>query len=204
VSFFGSLIGNLEPWLHQYGAAAVFVVLTLESLGLPLPGESLLVAGAVLAGRGTISLPILLVAAWAGSVLGDNIGYLLGRYLGRRLVARFGAKVGLTEARFAKVEAVFTKYGAMTVVIARFFNILRQLNGVVAGTLEMPWWRFLACNAVGAALWVGTWTAAGFYFGRHSARLSWLLHGAGLAGVIVLVVIAAIIAIVIYRKRGSS
>jgi membrane protein DedA with SNARE-associated domain len=203
MSFLSSLIGNLEPWLHEYGAAALFVILMLESLGLPLPGESLLVTGAVLAGRGTISLPILLVSAWTGSVLGDNIGYLLGHYLGRRLIARFGAKVGLTEARFARVEAVFTKYGAATVAGARFFNVLRQLNGVVAGTLKMPWWRFLAFNALGAALWVGVWTAAGFYFGRHSAQMSWLLHGAGLAGAVVAAIIIAGVVIYIYRQRRN-
>ena len=73
---FGHELGALEPWLHHYGVAAIFVILVLESLGLPLPGESLLILTAVLAGRGDISVPGLLVSAWAGAVIGDNIGYL--------------------------------------------------------------------------------------------------------------------------------
>jgi len=69
------LLGNLEPFVHEYGAAAVMVILTFESLGLPLPGESLLILASVLAGRGELSLPLLMLAAWAGAVMGDNIGY---------------------------------------------------------------------------------------------------------------------------------
>ncbi|MGH6864246.1 MAG: DedA family protein, partial [Methylocella sp.] len=88
------LLGNLEPFVHTYGAAAVMVILTFESLGLPLPGESLLILASVLAGRGELSLPPLMLGAWAGAVLGDNIGYLIGRRLGRAIVLRYGAKIG--------------------------------------------------------------------------------------------------------------
>src|SRR5271163_1029248 len=101
------VLGALEPWIHHYGVAAVGVILILESLGIPLPGESLLVIASVLAGRGDLSFPGLLVSAWAGSVIGDNIGYLIGRMLGHRLVYRYGAKVGLTAERLRRVEGVF-------------------------------------------------------------------------------------------------
>ena len=86
------LLGNLEPFVHEYGAAAVMVILTFESLGLPLPGESVLVLASVLAGRGELSLPLLMLAAWAGAVMGDNIGYLIGRRLGRILIIRYGVE----------------------------------------------------------------------------------------------------------------
>ena len=119
-----------------------------------MPGESLLIGAAILAGRGTVSLSALLVSAWAGAVIGDNIGYLIGRNFGHTLIVRFGKKVGLTSARLDKVAAIFAKYGPATVAFARFFNVLRQLNGIFAGTLEMSWWRFLAFNAFGGALWV--------------------------------------------------
>jgi membrane protein DedA with SNARE-associated domain len=175
-------LGALEPWIHDYGVVAVFVILTLESLGIPLPGESLLIVAAILAGRGDISFPGLLVAAWAGSVLGDNIGYLIGRMLGRRLVLRYGAKIGLTPERLRRVEAVFAQYGPVTVAFARFVNLLRQLNGVVAGTVNMEWRRFMAFNALGGALWVLAWTMAGFYLSRHGARIDELLHKLGYLG----------------------
>ena len=175
-------LGALEPWIHHYGVAAVFVILTLESLGIPLPGESLLIIAAILAQHGDISFPGLLVAAWAASVIGDNIGYLIGRLLGHRLVYRYGAKIGLTTERLHRVEAVFAHYGPVTVAFARFFNVLRQLNGVVAGTVKMDWRRFMAFNALGGALWVLAWTMAGFYLSRHGARIDVLLHKLGYLG----------------------
>ncbi|MGB8899109.1 MAG: hypothetical protein WCC90_07680, partial [Methylocella sp.] len=85
------VLGNLEPFVHAYGAAAVMVILTFESLGLPLPGESVLILASVLAGRGELSLLPLMLGAWAGAVLGDNIGYLIGSRLGRAIVLRYGA-----------------------------------------------------------------------------------------------------------------
>jgi hypothetical protein len=77
-----------------------------------------------------MSLPGLLVFAWSGSVIGDNIGYLVGRTVGRTVILRYGAKIGLDDARFTRIEGIFKRYGAATVAFARFFNILRQLNGI--------------------------------------------------------------------------
>jgi membrane protein DedA with SNARE-associated domain len=179
---FGHELATLGPWIHHYGVAAVFVILTFESLGLPLPGESLLVVAAVLAGRGEISLPGLVFSAWAGAVIGDNIGYLAGRLLGRRLVWRYGAKIGLSAERLNKLEKIFARYGPVTVVFARFVNVLRQLNGVIAGTMNMKWWRFLTFNALGGALWVLAWVAAGFCLGSYGASVAALIHKAGILG----------------------
>jgi membrane protein DedA with SNARE-associated domain len=170
------VLGNLEPFVNAYGAAAVMVILTLESLGLPLPGESVLVFASVLAGRGELSLLPLMLSAWAGAVLGDNIGYLIGRRLGRAIVLRYGGKIGINADRLNRVEAVFARYGPVTVAFARFVNILRQLNGVVAGLLKMDWRRFLIFNALGGALWVSVWTLAGFYLGKHGSNLKAVAH----------------------------
>ncbi|MGH6934568.1 MAG: DedA family protein, partial [Methylocella sp.] len=84
------IVENLEPFVHAYGAAAVTVILTFESFGVPLPGESLLIFASVLAGQGELSLLPLMLSAWAGAVFGDNIGYLIGRRFGRALVLRYG------------------------------------------------------------------------------------------------------------------
>lgn len=184
------VFGNLAPYIHTYGAAAVVVILTFESIGAPLPGESLLIFASVLAAHGEISLPVLMLASWAGSVLGDNIGYLLGRRFGRGLILRYGAKLGISPERLAKVEAVFARYGAFTVAFARFVNVLRQLNGVVAGILRMDWRHFLFFNALGGALWVTVWSLAGYYLGKHVKNLGaaahTLEHGGALAGVAIL------------------
>jgi membrane protein DedA with SNARE-associated domain len=194
-------LGTLEPWIHHYGVAAVGVILTLESLGIPLPGESLLIVAAVLAGRGDISFPGLLVSAWAGAVIGDNIGYLIGRMLGHRVIWRYGGKIGLTAERLRKVEAAFAHYGPVTVAFARFFNVLRQLNGVVAGTVQMDWRRFLAFNALGGALWVLAWSMAGFYLGRHGAHIAEVVHKLGYLGAMFAAIALTLILTLVFGRR---
>jgi len=201
----GQLVGTLEHFISGYGVAAVTVIVALEALGAPLPGETLLIFAAVLAGRGEMSLPALLICAWAGAVLGDNVGYLIGRKLGRAAVARYGAKIGLDAARFGAVESVFARYGAATVAFARFVNILRQLNGIVAGTLGMSWGRFLLFNALGAALWVGLWVLGTFYLSEHLSTITWLAHRIGIfGGVTVAAVVLVAIVLVWPRRPGGS
>lgn len=196
----GQLIAGLEHFVYDYGVFAVFLILTLEALGAPLPAETLLIFASVLAGRGEISLPALLIFAWAGSVLGDNIGYAIGRTVGRATISRYGAKIGLNDARFNAVEKVFLRYGSMTVVFARFFSILRQLNGIVAGTLGMNWRRFLLCNAVGGALWVMVWVFAPIYFTKHISFVTGLAHHTKIVGS-VLVAIALISILILVLRR---
>jgi membrane protein DedA with SNARE-associated domain len=202
---FNHILGTMAPWLQTYGSAAVFVILTFESLGLPLPGESLLVVAAILAGRGEISFPGLLLSAWGGAVIGDNIGYLIGRTLGRTLLRRYGQKVGIKPESLQKVEAVFARYGAVAVGFARFVNILRQLNGVVAGALEMHWLKFLVFNALGGAGWVVAWTTAGYCLGRNDTKIEALVYKLGAYGLVTAVVLAGLaIGFIWYRSRRAK
>jgi len=201
----GHLIAGLEHFVHDYGVFAVSLILALEALGAPLPAETLLIFASVLVGRGEMSLPALLIFAWAGSVLGDNIGYAIGRTVGRATISRYGAKIGLNDARFSAVEKVFSRYGQMTVVFARFFSILRQLNGLVAGTLGMNWRRFLLCNAVGGALWVMVWVFAPIYFTQHLSVVTRLAHHTEIiASVLVAIVLILVITFVLRRGRRTG
>lgn len=201
----GQLVGSLEHFIRAYGVAAVMAIVALEALGAPLPGETLLIFAAVLAGRGDMSLPALLISAWVGSVLGDNVGYWIGRKLGRAAVARYGARIGLTAARFGAVEAMFARYGAATVAFARFVDVLRQLNGVVAGTLGMAWRRFLLFNALGAALWVGLWVLGAFYLGEHMSTIMLLARRGGVvAGVMAAVALFVAIVFLLRRRHSGS
>jgi membrane protein DedA with SNARE-associated domain len=172
----GQLVAGLEGFVRHYGAFAVIPILAIEAVGAPVPGESLLIFASVLAGRGEMSLSALLVSAWVGSVIGDNLGYLIGRKLGRTTVLRYGAKVGLTDERFRGIESTYIRYGYVTVVFARFFSVLRQLNGILAGILGMSWWRFALFDAVGAALWVMVWVFAPAYFSEHLTVIIALAH----------------------------
>lgn len=189
------MLPDLTLWLHDYGLWAVAGALLLESLGLPLPGETLLIAGAALASQGDLNIVALLLVAWSAAVVGDNIGYAIGHFGGRRLILRHGRHVGVTADRFARVEAFFVRYGARVVFAARFFAILRQLNGLVAGTVGMPWWRFLACNALGAAAWVAAWGLGVYFLGHELHRLVPWVHRFGYAlailGAAALVLLAA-------------
>lgn len=174
-------LAHLEPYFEHYGYLTVFGALLLESFGLPLPGETLLIAGAALASQGVLHLPPLLAMAWSAAVVGDNIGYAIGLFGGRRLIIRYGSRIGITGTRFARVEAFFHRYGAGVVLVARFFAVFRQLNGLAAGTAGMRWWLFLACNALGAAIWVGAWGVGVFLFGHNLHRLLPWVHGLGYA-----------------------
>lgn len=104
--------------------------------------------------------------------------------------------------RLAKVEAVFARYGPVAVAFARFFSVLHQLNGLVAGSMGMPWRRFLLFNALGAALWVLTWTVVGYYVGLHGAGIAALTHKFGHAGIIVALIAAMAMMAYLYRRRA--
>jgi membrane protein DedA with SNARE-associated domain len=137
-------------------------------------------------------------------VLGDNIGFAIGHFGGRRLVVRYGARIGITDARLDKVEKFFERFGGEVVLVARFFAIARQLNGIVAGTVGMSWWRFLVYNAIGAALWVGAWGGGVYALGeRLEAFAPWFHRFGYLAlGLVVLALVAG--AVLHWRRSAGS
>jgi membrane protein DedA with SNARE-associated domain len=161
------LLAHLAPVLDHYGYLAVGGFIALEDFGVPVPGETILIAAAVYAGAGRLNIVAVALIAFLGAVIGDNIGYSAGFFGGRALVLRFGRYVGLTSARLDKAEGFFGRYGGAIVAGARFIEGLRQANGIVAGITRMHWARFLAFNALGAALWVGVWTSLGYLSGNH-------------------------------------
>jgi len=154
----------VDPYVAAYGVAAIFLIVYLEALGLPLPGESALIAAGVLSARGDLGVMPALLAVFLGAVLGDGTGYWIGRIGGRPLLQRFGPYLKLTPERLDRLERLFRERGAVIVATARVVGVLRQLNGVVAGSVAMPWPRFLAANALGAALWTAAWGGGSFLF----------------------------------------
>lgn len=160
-------LDHLAPLLGHYGYLAVGAVVLVEDFGVPAPGETILLAAGVYAGAGRLDIVAVAVIAFAAAVAGDNIGYLIGRSGGRAFVHRWGRYVLLTPKRFEAAEAFFTRHGGKIVTVARFVEGLRQANGIIAGTTGMRWRRFLAFNALGAALWVGLWTTLAYLTGSH-------------------------------------
>lgn len=161
------VFGALAPVLDRYGYLAVAGFVFLEDFGVPVPGETILIAGSVYAGAGQLNVAVVALLAFLAAVLGDNVGYAIGRFGGRRVVLRWGRYVFLTPERLDKAEGWFHRHGGKVVVVARFVEGLRQANGIVAGIAGMRWRTFVLFNAAGAALWVGLWTTLGYLSGTH-------------------------------------
>jgi membrane protein DedA with SNARE-associated domain len=192
-----AILQHAAPYLHEYGIWAVFIGLLLETFGLPIPGETLLIAASLLATQGHIQLPVLLAAAWLAAVLGDNLAFYLGRFGGRRLLLRYGTGIGITRRRLSKMHRFYDRFGPEVVIVARFFVIARQLNGLVAGSSGMLPLRFFIYNVLGAALWVGTWGMAAWFLGEHLvALLAWVTRAAPIA-----LAIGAALVLFVYLAR---
>jgi membrane protein DedA with SNARE-associated domain len=145
-------IASVQPILDRYGLWALFVSCLVEGFGIPLPGETLLIACALSAASGNLDLVSVLTVAWVGTQLGDIIGFLIG-WWGLKRLLRSGA---VQDQKLRKAEALFSRWGMGLLVVGRFLDGIRQTSNMAAGVLEMPWWRFLLGTLVGTSLWVGT------------------------------------------------
>jgi membrane protein DedA with SNARE-associated domain len=162
---------SVAPILDRWGYLAVAGVIGVESFGIPAPGQTIMVAAAIYAGAGRLNVFGVAAIAFLAAVLGDNIGYWIGVRGGRAVVHRFGKYIFITPERLERAEKFFARRGNRIVVIARFIDGLRQLNGVIAGITAMPWRTFLLYNAIGAALWVGWWTTISYLLGTHLVEI---------------------------------
>ena len=192
-------LNALSGILQQYGLWAIGLLITLEDFGVPVPGETILIAGAIYAGAGKLNIVALGVVAFVAAVTGDNIGFAIGHFGGRALALRFGRYVFLTEERLDKAERFFDRRGSIVITFARFVEGLRQANGIIAGITGMHWLRFLVFNAIGAVLWVGTWVTIGYFAGNNITTIYHyitLYSYYVLAGLVVLIV-----GYIVWRRR---
>lgn len=198
------VFASLAPVLDKHGYLAVAAFVFLEDFGVPVPGETILIAAAVFAGAGHLDVVAVGVIAVAAAVLGDNIGYLLGRTGGRALVLRFGKYVLLTEKRLDAAQAWFARHGGKVVVIARFVEGLRQANGWIAGITRMHWLAFLLFNSIGAALWVGVWLTVGYVSGSHIDTVYSAISRYVIYIVIAIAVVIAVLVLRHLRRRRAD
>ena len=198
-------LNSLAPVIHHYGVWAIVLFVFLEDFGVPVPGETVLIAGAVFAGTGNPNIIAVYIAGFVAAVAGDNLGYAIGRFGGRAVVDRWGKYVFLTPERLDKAENFFNRHGGKIIVIARFVEGLRQANGLIAGITEMHWLKFVAFNALGAALWVGTWVSVGYFAGQHITAIYDAITRYSLyAAIAAAVVIVAWIGLRIRKRRRSA
>ncbi len=186
---FNDLLKNLEPYLAHYGYPVLFITIFIESFGVPAPGQTLLIAAAILAVHGKLNITLVLLTAFLAAVSGDSIGYWIGNKTGRRLILGFSKFVRISELQIHRMEAKFDKYGGWFVTFARFVEVLRQVNGIVAGAAAMHFRRFLLFNATGALLWVGVWGLGTYRLGRHLQKYAGYFDEASLYFIIAVIVV---------------
>jgi len=193
----------LSPtWMHDliqaYGLWVLFIVVTLESIGVPMPGETALVTTALYAGSThQIDIISVVLVAAAGAIIGDNIGYLIGRSIQLRLLVRYGRYIRLDQPRLKVGQYLFRRHGGKIVFFGRFVAFLRTFAAVLAGANRMPWPHFLLMNALGGLCWASIFGGGAYLFGEQIARV------AGPVSLLLLVVAIGLVAagIVFFRRH---
>ncbi|MEV4185697.1 DedA family protein [Streptosporangium canum] len=196
---------HVDEWLQAipplWICALVGLVIGLESLGIPLPGEIVLVSSALLAAQGVVNPLWVGICASVGAIVGDSVGYAIGRKGGKPMFDRLGRRFPkhFGPSHIAKAERYFERYGMWTVFFGRFVALLRILAGPLAGALRMPYWRFLTANVLGGIAWAGGTTAVVYYLGRVAEK--WLkgFSWAGLA----LAVLFGVATTLLVKRRAA-
>jgi membrane protein DedA with SNARE-associated domain len=202
-----SVIQILQNALNILGYPAVALFVMIESSGIPFPGETILLLAAFYSAVDHhLQLPIVIVCAAAGAIVGDNIGYTVGRTGGKALIERYGHYIFIKQRHLERAERFFAKHGDKTVFFGRFIAVLRAWAAFLAGVNKMHWRTFFIYNAAGGIVWATIYGVLGYYAGiffhnnfaavEHLARtLSWSLAG------IILGIVAIIVLITYIRRR---
>ena len=168
-----SLVSHLQSLVHNYGYLAVFTLVCLECLGVPIPGETALVAAAIFAGSAELNILGVIGSATLAAIVGGSIGYWIGREFGFPLLLRYGRYIHLDEPRIKLGQYLFQRHGGKIVFFGRFVALLRAFAALLAGVNRLPWTRFSLFNALGALVWASVFGFGGFFLGKafeHYAR----------------------------------
>jgi membrane protein DedA with SNARE-associated domain len=190
---------ELNQLVSAYGYWAVMLFVGIESIGIPFPGETMLLAAAIYAGTThNLDIALVIAAASAGAVLGDNIGFWFGREFGYELVLRYGQYIHLDQAKMKLGMYLFLKHGGKVVFFGRFVAVLRTFAALLAGVNQMDWRRFLAFNLAGGVAWATILGVAGFIFGRQARHLL------GAAGLVILLIATVLLVIAFIAVRRNQ
>lgn len=191
---------NLIHLLTTYGYLAVLLFVAIESIGIPFPGETMLLVAAIYAGTShRLSIVLVIVAAASGAILGDNIGFWIGREGGYRLLRRYGRYIRLDERKLKLGLYLFRKHGGKVVFFGRFVAVLRAWAAFLAGTNRMRWPPFLLFNALGGILWATIYGLGGYFLGKKIHQLT------GPVGIVTIVLaVLIIVASLIFARRNEK
>ncbi|HEX5851163.1 MAG TPA: VTT domain-containing protein [Rubrobacter sp.] len=184
---------NILHLIEQYGYILVLFGVMVESMGVPLPGETILICAGILAQRGHLGLGYVILLGVIGAVVGDQLGYWIGREGGRPFILRYGRYVFITPQRLGRAESFFARHGGGAVFMARFFSGLRVFSALVAGMSRMRWSRFFLYNALGGIVWATVVVLAGYFLGTS---LKVVERWTGQASVLLLAL--AVLAVLMY------
>jgi len=190
----------MTGFIRDYGLIIVFLAIALETSGVPLPGETALIAAGILASQGHFEIWAVILVAAAAAIIGDNIGYWLGRWLGRGFLQRYEPVRRFSDRVLPPTERFFRRHGGKAIFLARWLSGFRVAGAWVAGFARMAWWRFFVWNALGGIAWALTVGLVAYYGGRAAADA---IGRYGLVGAvaIVAVVLLAIVALHLWRRR---
>lgn len=198
-SISSSIVGFFDRALMEYGYAIVFFAIMIESMGVPFPGETMLLVGsAYAASSGTLSIYGVIGWAAAGAITGDSIGYWIGREGGRRLIRRYGKFVGLTDERYQKAQDYLKLHGGKAVFFGRFVSIARTWIAVLVGAHRLNYFQFLLYNVMGGIVWATLYGSLGYVFGANLPLLeTWVKR----AGITIFLCASAIVIYLLYLRR---
>ncbi len=197
VRHFRGSLARVHPLLRHYGYWAATAATVAEGVGIPMPGQTFLIAGAVEAAEGRMNIAWLLLLVTASAILGNSLGYAIG-YWGGRFVLN---KLKVNRQRQRHLEELFKRRGGFVILFGRFVDGLRQLNGILSGMMEMPWWSFTAYNVAGALLWTGAWGVGSYYLGRRIHFIAGFFHHHH--ALLFVAGVAALLAVIIYLSRPT-
>lgn len=191
---------TLDSWIWPFMGAAAFLETTIPPLSLFFPGEWALLFGGAVAGQGAIPIVPLVLLVWVCSAAGDSVSFLLGRRFGRGFLLRYGASLGVNEARLARVDTWFDRYGSAAVALGRLVNFVRPLAPILAGSTQFPYRRFLPWNLLGTGLFSLVYCLLGYFFYRSYDDLVAAV-GRGSFAVLAAVAVAGAVAVRLRRGR---
>jgi membrane protein DedA with SNARE-associated domain len=190
-------LAEVQPFLARYGDGAAFIAVMVEGIGIPTPGQTLLMASALEAAEGRMNIVLLLFLVALAATAGNSLGYTIGRWGGRMALD----KLKVNPNRQQYLDDLFRRRGGAVILFARFLDGLRQLNGIVAGVLRMPWWGFTAYNVAGAMLWTCAWGLGTYFMGRDIHAIAAFFHRH--RPLLFALSITAFVALVVYLLRSA-
>ena len=197
---FERALAKVQPLLQRYGYGAAVLAVMAEGVGIPTPGQTLLMAGALEAAEGQMNIVLLLFLVTLAATVGNSLGYAIGRWGGRVVLE----KLKVNPQRQQHLDDLFKRRGGIVILLARFLDGLRQLNGIVAGVLQMPWWTFTAYNLAGALLWTCAWGLGTYYLGRDIHVIAAFFHRHARLLYVLSVIAFVVLVAYLVRSRQKS